>query len=237
MSGKVMSPLKAAWSKTIGARDPGRFACPSYLKALFDAGARASYLGVAMMDSQTRFESVNAAVARETRITVDQHLGKTSREIVGDLALQIEPIYEKVFRTAKPASVWLAGHVRDTVEFGHWFDHCFPISDSSGRVQQLGLFVVNVTAERESGAIFSALPGNSGFPAAISSGLLPRLDDAIHGYYLGLESSFEELSHPSGDVGRKADHFHLQVQRLDNEIRLIRELVYAVLAQFHIPSC
>ena len=237
MSEKHESPLKAAWLEKKSARDPGRFASPSYLKALFDAGSRASCLGVSLMDSQTRFESVNAALASETRATVNHHIGKTSREIVGDLAIQIEPVYETVLRTGKPASVWLSGHVRDAVELGHWFDHCFPISDSSGRVQQLGLFVVNVTAEKESPAIFSALPGNSRFPAALSSELLLWLDEAIQGYYLGLELSFEELSHPSTEVARMADHFHSRVQRLDNEIRLIRELVYAVLDQFRIPTC
>jgi hypothetical protein len=38
-------------------------------------------------------------------------------------------------------------------------------------------------------------------------------------------------------MARKVDLFQTKLQRLDNEIRLVRELVYAVLAKFHIPAC
>jgi PAS fold len=236
MSQKDVSLVNAVWPEHIGASIRRRVERTGCVQELFAAGCRASHLGISLMDSQTRFESVNSALARETRLTTEEHLGKTSREIVGELAGQIEPVYEKVLSTGKPSSVWLSGHVRDSVEFGHWFDYCFPIFDSSHRVQQLGLFVVNVTAERESAAIVNALP-QSRFAPASSSDLLLRLDEAIQGYYLGLELSLEELSRPSGEVARKVDHFQKKLEHLDNEIRLVRELVYAVLAQFRIPSC
>lgn len=230
MSRKDVSPAEAAWP------DIGRYDRPGCVQRLFAASRRASHLGIGLLDLQTRHESVNSALTRETRLTADEHLGKTSREIVGDLAKQIEPLYEKVLRTGKPSSAWVAGHVRDTVEFEHWFDYCFPILDSSNRVQQLGLFVVNVTAEKESAAIFSTLPQSRFMPAS-SSELLLRLDEAVQGYYLGLELSLTELSCSSMEVARRVDHFHTKVQRLDEEIRLVRELVYTVLAQFRIPSC
>jgi hypothetical protein len=226
-------PLKAPPSKN----GPPRLECPAYVKALFAAGECATHTGFCLLDTQTRFDWVNAALAKETRATIDQHIGKTSHEIVGDLATQIEPIYERVLATGKPASVWLAGHVRDTIETGHWLDYCFPILDSSQRVQQLGLFVVNVTAEKESAAIFDALAAN--LPSAVdhSAQLLQGLDEAIQGYYLGLELSFLELSRHSTDIGRNTDHFRSKLQELENEIRLIRELVYAILDRFRVPSC
>lgn len=216
--------------------DPGRLDCPEYVKALFAAGERATHTGICLLDTQTRFDWVNAALAKETQATIDQHIGKTSREIVGDLATQIEPIYERVLATGKPASVWLAGHVRDTIEAGHWFDYCFPIPGSS-RVQQLGLFVVNVTAEKESAAIFDTLAGNLPFAVDHCAQLLRGLDEAIHGYYLGLEMSFLELSRHSTDVARNVDHFRSKLQGLDSEIHLIRELVYAIIDRLRVPSC
>jgi len=230
MSQKEVSPVTALWP---GA---GRLDGPGCVQALYAASNRASHLGIGLMDAQTRFQSMNAALIWEARLGLDVQVGKTSREIVGDLAAQIEPTYEKVLSTGKASSVWLAGHVRDSVEFGHWFDYCFPIFDSSNQVQQLGLFVVNVTAEKESVAIFNALP-QSRFAPLCSSDLLLRLDEAIQGYYLGLELSLAELSRSSMEVARKVDHFHTKMQRLDDEIRLVRELVYAVLGKFHIPAC
>jgi hypothetical protein len=229
--------MKALLPAQGGTKEPRRFDCPEYVKALFAAGERAAHLGICLLDSQTRFDWVNAALAKETRANVDQHIGKTSREIVGDLATQIEPIYEEVLRTGKPASVWLAGHVRDTIEAGHWLDYCFPILGSSQRVQQLGLFVVNVTAEKESAAIFKALAGSLPFAVDHCAQLLRGLDEAVHGYYLGLEMSFLELSRHSADNARNVDHFRSKLQGLDSEIRLIRELVYAVIDRFRIHAC
>jgi PAS domain S-box-containing protein len=209
---------------------------PSWPQALLAASSRTSHLAISLVDSQTRCESVNAAATRETGLKFEEHLGKTPREIVGDLAMQIEPIYEKVLRTGKPASTWISGCVRDSVEFNHWFDYTFPIFDSSHRVQQLGLIAVNVTAEKESAAILATLPRSLGAPAS-SSELLRQLEEAVQGFYLGLELSLGELSRPSVEVARKVDLFHTKLHRLDNEVRLVRELVYAVLAKFHIPSC
>src|ERR1700761_9456601 len=229
--------LEAPLSENRGPKDPSRWDCQDYVKALFAAAESATHTGICLLDTQTRFEWVNGALAKETRATIDQHIGKTSREIVGDLATQIEPIYEKVLATGKPASIWLAGHVRDTVEAGYWLDYCFPIPDSSRRVQQLGLFVVNVTAEKESAAIFDALAGNLPFAVDNCAQLLRGLDEAIQGYYLGLEMSFLELSRHSTDVARNVDHFRAKLQGLDSEIRLIRELVYTILDRLRIPSC
>jgi hypothetical protein len=230
-------PLKALLPDQWGAKEPNRFDCPEYVKALFAAGERAAHMGICLLDAQTRFDWVNAALAKETRANVNQHIGKTSREIVGDLATQIEPVYEEVLRTGRPASVWLAGHVRDTIEAGHWLDYCFPIRGSSQRVQRLGLFVVNVTAEKESAAIFDAQAGSLPFAADHCAQLLRGLDEAIHGYYLGLEMSFLELSRHSTDIARNVDHFRSKLEGLDSEIRLIRELVYAVIDRFRIHAC
>jgi hypothetical protein len=210
---------------------------PEYIKALSAAAKRAVHLGITVMDAQTRFESVNSALAYETRATVEQHIGKTSREIVGDLASQIEPTYEQVLRTGEPASVWLAGHVRDTLEFGHWFDYCFPIFDKSARVQRLGLFVLNVTAEKESEELFNALAFDSKFLSVDSSELLRELDEAVQSYHLGMRLSFEELSCPSTEAARKVEHFRSSLQRLDGEVRLMRDLIYAVIAQLPVPRC
>src|ERR1700744_2219322 len=96
--------LEAPLSKKGAPKGPGRLDCPEYVKALLAAGEHATHTGICLLDTQTRFDWVNAALAKETRATVDQHIGKTSREIVGDLATSIEPMYEIVLRTGQPAS-------------------------------------------------------------------------------------------------------------------------------------
>src|SRR5690349_17607434 len=101
-------------SKTPHSRRRRQLNHPDHFNKLFAAGAHATSLGVALLDSQTRFVAVNAALASETRAPCDQHVGKTSGEIVGDLAQQIQPTYERVLKTGKPSSILLEGHVRHT---------------------------------------------------------------------------------------------------------------------------
>jgi hypothetical protein len=231
MSGKNASP-KLTESKNVH-----KLCEPSYLKRLFSAGTRAASLGIALHDSQTRFEFVNAALTRETQAPADYHLGKTSREVTGDFARQIEPTYEKVLRTGKAESVLLKGHIRDTPEFGYWLDHCFPIFDGSGRVQRLGVFVVNITAESAAAEIFDALPAHPKLLMAEAAGLLDDFDESVRRYHQHLRVCLEELGCPSTEVTRRTDHFCVSMQRLDDEIHNMRELIYAVLSQLSIPSC
>jgi hypothetical protein len=221
----------------MGDRNPRRFENLDYMKELLVAGVRASNLGIILLDSQTRWESLNAAITRETRIPVEQHIGKSTREIVGELARQIEPTYEKVLRTGKPGSAWIVGHVRDTPEIGYWFDYCFPIFDKSRRVQQLGLFVVNVTAERTSTEILKVLATNSKVRMAQAAGILERFDQSVRAYHSHLRMSLCKLACPSTEAARRADGFRLSLEHLDDDIRLMQELIYAVIAQFPVPEC
>lgn len=207
----------------------------NYFRRLVAAGVRAWTLGIAVLDSQTRFESVNEALSHETRASIENHLGRTSSEVVGSLATQIEPTYEKVLRTGRAESVLLAGQVRDTPEFGYWLDHCFPILDQSGRVQRLGLFVVNVTAENASREILDALAFDPKLFKAGADGILGEFDEAIRIFHDGLERSFKELANPSTEAARRTDHFRSSIRDLDEQISKMRELVYLFISQFSVP--
>jgi hypothetical protein len=189
------------------------------------------------MDSQTRFVSVNASLARESCTTVDNYLGKTSREVVGDIASRIEPTYERVFSTGKSETLEVKGHLRDQSVCGHWLDHCFPILDSCGRVQQMGKFVVNIAAEKSSRDIFDLLSRDSKLLLAKAAGLLDKFDQSITSYHASLEESFKELACPFTETERKMDRFRSSITQLDNEISTMRELTYAVLSHFSFPEC
>jgi hypothetical protein len=211
---------------------------PDPLKALLlSAGGHASSLGVGLLDSQSRFESVNNALASEHRFPVDQHIGKSSYEILGPLATQIVPTFEKVLRTGKPAFVRIGGNVRNSQEISYWFDYCFPIIDHAQRVQRLGLFVVNVTAEKTSTEMFNALAANSMVLRAQTSGLIEKFNESVRGYHSSLKTSLKALASQSTEVNRNADSFRLSLERVDNEIWFMRELIYAVIAKLPIPAC
>ena len=92
-------PLEAPLLKKGGPKDPGGFDGPEYVKALFAAGERATHTGICLLDTQTRFDWVNA-VSRKRRERPSINIsGRLHANIVGDLATQIEPIYERVLAT------------------------------------------------------------------------------------------------------------------------------------------
>ncbi len=217
--------------------DPRSVRERSHVRQLLVAGTRASSLGIAVLDSQTRLESVNASLAREMRIEPCAHLGKTVCEVVGSVALPMEPLHERVLSLARPESLLVHGRVRETPELGYWLNHCFPIVDSSLRVQQLGLLVVNVTAEKISAQIFESLATNSKYAMANASGLINKFDEAIAHYHRSLQESFEQLGCSFISTDRRVECFNSSITRLDSEISTMRDLIFEVLSHFSIPQC
>ena len=216
---------------------PQPFGGPAHAKQLFEACARASTLGFAILDSDFRFQVVNESLARETQAPVDRHIGRTSFEVVGQLAEQIQGTYEHVFDTGQPSSVLLVGHVRDNPETGQWLDYCFPIRDKAGRVQQLGLFVLDVTAEHGVADILHALAGN---PARCNQdylSLISEFDCALVEYREELVTSMTQLVQDCAELARTAALMSASVGRLDRQIRRMRALVDAVIADLSLASC
>lgn len=236
MSKAYAQSASPGWERArfAGAR---RSEAEGYIKQLIAAGSRASTLGIAVLDSQTRFQLVNTALSRETLAPPDQHVGKTSSEIVGKLARQIEPTYEYVLRTGKPDSVLLTGNVRDTTEFGYWFDYCFPIFGGAQQVQQLGLFVINVTAEKAAREILDNLSIDPKQLRATGAGILETFDAAIWNYHSAMCLSLEQLASPFTEPARKAENFRSSIEQIETEISQMRELIYALVSLFSIPKC
>jgi hypothetical protein len=220
-----------------GNSNPRRFGQTDLLKKLFVAGARASSLGIAVLDSQSRFEAVNSSMSRDMRIGPNDHIGRTSHELLGDIVLPTEKVHERVLGLGQPESLLLKGRVRNTPEFGYWLNHYFPIKNSSGRVQQLGVFGVNVTAEQASLELFETLATNPKVRMAQASGILDKFEESIRHYHRFLKESFAELACPFTETPRKVDRFRSSVVRLDEEICLMRELIYTVISQFSIAEC
>ncbi len=96
---------------------------------------------------------------------------------------------------------------------------------------------MNVTLEKASAEIFNTLATNSKLLSEQAPGLIEKFDESVRAYHSSLKKSLKELACPSGEAARKVDGFCLSMERLDNDIGLMRELIYAVLDQFQIPNC
>jgi len=77
----------------------------------FDALFEHSTVGIAVHDRELRYIAANERLAQIDRLPVEQHIGRTVGEILGETALMVEPILKQVFETGKS--------VLDTLIVGH----------------------------------------------------------------------------------------------------------------------
>jgi PAS domain-containing protein len=104
-----------------------------------------SNAGLAIFDEQMRYRAVNSRLAAINGIPVESHLGKTLREVLGDIALQVESAMKQVMTTGRPVlSLELAGSLPTDVKRRRRVDNLFPMKDANGRVELVGAVVVEL---------------------------------------------------------------------------------------------
>ncbi|GAB4368895.1 MAG: hypothetical protein Kow00121_08370 [Elainellaceae cyanobacterium] len=100
-------------------------------------------IGLCVLDSQLRFMRINESLAEINGISVAEHLGKTVREVVPDLADAQEPLFRQVLETRQPIlNVEIYGKTSAQPDKERaWLVSYYPIQ---GGQETLG---INVTAQ------------------------------------------------------------------------------------------
>lgn len=111
---------------------------------------RASRVGLGIVDRDFRYVTINDTLAEMNGIPAAAHLGKTVRELLGDLAGLVEPIIERVFATGESVcDVEVSATLPTRTEPGHWLLHYIPIKDAAGNVAHAGGIVVEITEKKK----------------------------------------------------------------------------------------
>lgn len=109
-----------------------------------------SDVGLAVFDEQLRYQMVNPYLAASNGTSIEAHLGKHVRAILGEVGLQVQPAIQLVFANARPVlSCEITGILPTKPDGGHWVDTFFPILDSTGKVKQVGAVVVELQKETQ----------------------------------------------------------------------------------------
>jgi hypothetical protein len=104
-----------------------------------------SGVGLATIDRQLRYKTVNPYLAASHGAAVESHVGKHLEVIVGELGLRIGSLIERVFSTNTPELNWrINGVIPTTVQERHWIGSYFPVADSDGTVKQVAAVVVDL---------------------------------------------------------------------------------------------
>jgi two-component system, sensor histidine kinase and response regulator len=97
-----------------------------------------------------RYLKVNQQLADITGVSVEDHLGKTIREIVPQLAYILEPLYQEVFATGKPLlNFELSGETDASPgELRDWQVSYFPLMGEEGKPKAVGTVVTEITERK-----------------------------------------------------------------------------------------
>ena len=116
------------------------------LNALYDSAP----IGLAFFSRDYRYLRINNELAQINGLPVDQHIGRTIREVLGEEAPKVEPIIDRIFQTGHP--------IRDLEVSGttplepslvrHWLTGFYPVKGSGGSVDAVGAWVVEISERK-----------------------------------------------------------------------------------------
>ena len=106
--------------------------------------------GMAIIDSQLRHLKVNQRLADMNGLPLEEHNGKTFREIVPQLASVLEPVFQEVFATGKPVlNLEVSGETASNPgELRDWQLACFPLMGEEAKPEAVGAVFTEITERK-----------------------------------------------------------------------------------------
>jgi PAS domain S-box-containing protein len=118
----------------------------SYVEAIYATAP----VGLCFVDTDLTFLSINERQAAINGRSVEEHLGRTVREVLPELADSLEPVFRRVIETGEP-SLNVEQSVGPTTTPGnirHFISSFYPIKNGGGRVLGVNVVVVDITQRK-----------------------------------------------------------------------------------------
>ncbi|MGH1395752.1 MAG: hybrid sensor histidine kinase/response regulator, partial [Trichormus sp.] len=99
-------------------------------------------IGLGALDTDLRFVRINQRLAEINGLSIEAHLGHTVREVVPDLANEVEPIFRNIIQTGEPVlDIELSGETAAQPGVQRtWRESWYPLRDDDGQV--IGINIV-----------------------------------------------------------------------------------------------
>ncbi len=120
----------------------------------FDAFFLESPVGLCILDDRLRFVQINKMLAQINGASPAEHIGKTLREILPDIAPVMEPLYQQILTTKQPIlNIEISGeNFRQPGLLRHIVASYFPLLDESGEAIGIGSVIVEITDRKQTEA-------------------------------------------------------------------------------------
>ncbi len=169
-------------------------------QAHFDAFFAGANAGMLIFDRQLRYVQINEVLAQMNGVCVADHIGRSVREVLPELAQTVEPMLQSILDTGKPILDYeLVGETpKEPGIVRYWQASYYPLLDENGIVFGVGGIVIEISdrkrAEQKQARLTAILEA--------TSDLVGVADAAGHSVYLNqagqklLGMSPEEARYP-----------------------------------------
>jgi PAS domain S-box-containing protein len=116
------------------------------LKALYDSAP----IGLAFFSRDYRYLRINDELAAINGVPVDDHIGRTIREVLSDQAPEVEPVIDHIFATGESMrDLEVSGETpQQPGVVRHWLAGFYPVKDEAGAVAAVGAWVVEISERK-----------------------------------------------------------------------------------------
>jgi PAS domain S-box-containing protein len=143
-----------------------------------DAVFGAAPIGLAFMDTSFHYVRVNDALAAINGLPAEDHYGRTLRDVLGDLADEIEPFHQQVIETGEPIlDLEVTGHTAAAPGAPRsWLVSYYPVRNVADETIGVGVVLTDVSEREEARATAEAANARLAVLAEASQQLASTLD-------------------------------------------------------------
>ena len=122
--------------------------------ALLDSLFGSAPVGLAIVDRDLRYVRLNEALAELHGVPIEQHLGRTATEVLGEFGVQVDQLRRRVLETGEPVfGADIGGALEGREGEQHWAVNYYPVRGAEGQVVGVGSIVVDITDRRRTQAL------------------------------------------------------------------------------------
>ena len=108
---------------------------------------------MALLDSELRFQRINARLAVLNGASIEDHLGRTIAEVIPDTAAVVAPLLREVLRTGRPIikrELYSSTRAHDGQK--RWYRASYYPISTDGHIKLVSALVEDITAEKAAGS-------------------------------------------------------------------------------------
>jgi len=118
--------------------------------AVLDTLLSTAPIGFAFHNRDLVYERINESLAAINGLPVEQHLGRTLREVLPEMAAVLEPLLERVLESGKPViDLELSGETpAEPGQWRYWLTSFYPVRMQGGETLGVGVLVSEITERK-----------------------------------------------------------------------------------------